>query len=192
MTLEVVSTTQLKVGTGRSVRLVHMREMVGRAVALLEAADRELGQTQEAARSSIARAASILLAQVGHPGQMSSPRGGAAALLPWQSRRVLNYIEEHLGTPLRVSDLSALLHRTEAHFSRVFKRTFGVSPHAYVLRRRIELASRLMIESTAPLSEIALKCGFNDQAHLSKRFRQQMGATPAAWRRGQLLQTCIS
>jgi AraC family transcriptional regulator len=190
--VDIVSMTQIKVGTGRSVRLVHMQEVVGRAVALLEAADRELGQAQEAARFSIARAASILLAGIGHPAHTSSPRGDAAALLPWQSRRVLDYIEEHLSTPIRVSDLSALLHRTEAHFSRVFKRTFGVSPHAYVLRRRIELASRLMIESTTPLSEIALKCGFNDQAHLSKRFRRQKGETPAAWRREQLLQTCLS
>jgi AraC family transcriptional regulator len=184
--VDMISMTQIKVGTGRPVHLVHMQEVVGRAVALLEAADRELGQTQEAVRSSIARAASILLAGIGHPVQRSSPLGGATALLPWQSRRVLEYIEEHLSTPIRVSDLSTLLHWTEAHFSRVFKRTFGASPHAYVLRRRIERASRLMIESTTPLSEIALRCGFNDQAHLSKRFRQQTGATPAAWRRVQL------
>jgi AraC family transcriptional regulator len=190
--VDIVSMTEIKVGTGRAVRLVHVQEVVGRAVALLEAADRELGQTQEAARSSIARATSILLAGIGQPAQMSSPRGDAAALLRWQSRRVLDYIQEHLGTPIRVSDLSALLHLTEAHFSRLFKRTFGVSPHAYVLRRRIELASRLMIESTTPLSEIALKCGFTDQAHLSKSFRQQTGTTPAAWRREQMIQTCFS
>lgn len=189
--MDIATLTQIKVGTGPSVRLVRVQEVVGRAIALLEAAGRELGQTQEAARSSIARAASILLAGIGHPAQLSPPLGGTAALLPWQSRRVLDYIEEHLGTPIRVAELSALLKRTEAHFSRVFKQTFGVSPHAYVLRRRIEHASRLMIESTTPLSEIALKCGFNDQAHFSKRFRQQTGATPAAWRRQQLLQTCV-
>lgn len=163
---------------------------ISRAVALLEAADRELGQTQEAARSSIARAASILLAEIGHPARPSCIRRNAA-LLPWQERRVTDYIEEHLGSPIRVSDLGALLNWTEAHFSRVFKQTFGISPHAYLLRRRIERASRLMIESTTPLSEIALKCGFNDQAHLSKRFRKHMDATPAAWRREQMSQGCF-
>jgi len=184
--------TQIRAGVGRSVCLVHIQEVVGRAVALLEAADRQLGQTQEAARSSIARAASILLAGIGESAQTSSPGGDSGALLPWQSRRVLDYIEEHLGKPIRVADLSALLHRTEAHFSRVFKRTFGVSPHAYVLRRRIEHASRLMVESSTPLCEIALKCGFNDQAHLSKRFRQHKGLPPAAWRREQQFQGCLS
>jgi AraC family transcriptional regulator len=181
--VDAVSMTQIN---------VHMREVVGRAVALLEAADRELGQTQEAARSSIAQATSILLTEIGHPVHTSPAVVGATALLPWQSRRILDYIEAHLGTTIRVSDLCALLNRTKAHFSRAFKKTFGVSPHAYLLRRRIELASRLMLESSVPLCEIALKCGFNDQAHLSKRFKQHTGATPAAWRREQPLQTQLS
>ena len=183
--MAILSMTEIKVATGCSVRLLRMQEVVGRAIALLEAADRELGQTQEGARSSIARATSILLAEVGHAAQLCGSRGGTAALLPWQTRRVLEYIDAHLGRSLKVAELSALLSRTEAHFSRMFKGAFGVSPHAYILRRRIELASRLMVESTTPLTEIALQCGFNDQAHLSKRFRQQTGATPAAWRREQ-------
>jgi uncharacterized protein len=72
--------------------------------------------------------------------------------VPGRSVALQTTIEEHLGSPIRVSDLGALLHWTEAHFSRVFKQTFGISPHAYLLRRRIERASRLMIESTTPLS----------------------------------------
>jgi transcriptional regulator GlxA family with amidase domain len=47
----------------------------------------------------------------------------------------------------------------------------------------VELAAQLMLASPDPLSEIALKCGFHDQAHLSKQFRQLTGETPAAWRR---------
>ena len=188
--MDIVSTTDLNARATHSARLVYMRAVVGRAVALLEAADRQLGQRQASARSSIAQAASILLKEIGQPAQRGSPAAGVTILLPWQSRRVLNYIEEHLGKSIRVCDLSALLNRTEAHFSRLFKRTFRVTPHAYILRCRIERASRLMIESATPLSEIALKCGFNDQAHLSKRFRQHTGATPAAWRRERLSQAC--
>ena len=58
-------------------------------------------------------------------------------------------------------------------------------PHAYVIQRRLEHATKLMIETDASLSEIAIACGFGDQAHLSRRFRAQTGVTPAAWRRAQ-------
>lgn len=177
---------EIKARPGNAVRLMHIREVVGRVVTLLNDADRELGETPEAAKSSIARATSILMAEIGHSATLVPRNDGVAPLLPWQVTRVREYIESHIAQGIRVSDLSGLVHRTAAHFSRAFKRTFGLTPHAYVLRRRIELASQLMIESSTPLSEIALKCGFNDQAHLSKRFRIHTGATPAAWRRTQM------
>jgi AraC family transcriptional regulator len=189
--VDTVSMLEIKIPSAHSVRLVRIREVVGRVLTLLATAERQLGQTQEAAKFSIARASSILLAEIGH--SAATPRReGVAALLTWQARRVRDHIEQHIGEPIRVCDLSALVGRTEAHFSRAFKQSFGVAPHAYLLRRRVELASRLMIQSSTPLSEIALKCGFNDQAHLCKRFRQHTGATPAAWRRAQLSLTCLS
>jgi AraC-like DNA-binding protein len=184
--VDTASILEIKARPGNSVRLMHLREVVVRVVTLLQAADQELGQTQEAAKSSIARAASLLLAEIGH-GEVILPRSdGTSPLLPWQVSRVREYIERNLSQAIRVSDLSTLVFRTEAHFSRAFKRSFGLTPHAYLLRRRIELASQLMLESNTPLSEIALTCGFNDQAHLCKRFREHTGATPAAWRRAQM------
>jgi AraC family transcriptional regulator len=186
-----VSMTQIKVTPGHPVPLGHVREAVSRAVALLEAADRELGQTQDAARASIARATSILLAEIRRPAQTRSDSSDVF-LLPWQARRVADYIEENIAQPIGICDLCALLHRSKAYFSRAFKGTFGVPPHAYMLRRRIELASRLMIESTTPLIEIALKCGFSDQAHFTRRFRQLTGATPAAWRRERVIPRSFS
>ena len=91
--------------------------------------------------------------------------------------------KEHIDRPIRVADLSALLELSQPHFSRVFRLSYGETPHAYILRRRVELAAQLMLASRAPLSEIALKCGFHDQAHLSKQFRRLTGEPPAAWRR---------
>jgi len=165
---------------------MQIQEVIGRVVTLLETADRELGQTQEVAKTAITRAASILMAEIGHPTRRRPRAGGAPPLLRWQASRVQEYIETNIAQPIRVSDLSALVSRTAAHFSRAFKRSYGLSPHAYVLRRRIELASQLMIQSSTPLSQIALKCGFNDQPHLCKQFRKHTGATPAAWRRAQM------
>jgi AraC family transcriptional regulator len=114
----------------------------------------------------------------------SSPAG---QLHDWQVRRVCEYIDARFGAPIRVCDLSAIAQRSECHFARAFKRTFGETPHDYVVRRRVELASQMMLMSDAPLSEIAVTCGFSDQAHLSKRFRRYLGQTPGAWRRVRML-----
>jgi len=83
----------------------------------------------------------------------------------------------------RVSDLSALARTSPSYFSSAFKRTFGASPHAYLMSRRISMAVEVMLGSDAPLSEIAMNCGFADQAHFSRQFRRTMGYTPSHWRR---------
>jgi len=157
------------------------RAVFARVVNLLMGASRELEHSQAAAKSSIHRAASLLQAQMRFEG--AERQGPSLALLAWQMRLVENYIEAHVDQPILVANLSALLDLSEAHFSRAFRLACGEPPHAYIVRRRVELAAQLMLASRAPLSEIALKCGFHDQAHLSKQFRQLTGETPAAWRR---------
>ena len=155
-----------------------MRAVFARVVNLLMSASRELEHSQEAAKSSIHRAASLLRAQMRYDRQEPSH-----ALLAWQMRLVESYVEEHIDQQILVANLSGLVNLSEAHFSRAFRLAHGEPPHAYIVRRRVELAARLMLASCDPLSEIALKCGFHDQAHLSKQFRQLTGETPAAWRR---------
>jgi AraC family transcriptional regulator len=132
-------------------------------------------------------AASILFTQAMRT-PSASPMGSPATLAAWQARRIVDYIDQNITEPLRVSNLCALVHRTESHFSRLFKRTFAVSPHAYILNRRLELALQLIAESDMPLSQVALRCGFGDQAHLSNRFRRRNGVTPSAWRQAFLSQ----
>ena len=157
--------------------------MVFSVVDLLNTAKRQLDVNREAARASISRASSLLWVEV-NKDFAPDPRGRSRrALLGWQIRRVRDHVEAHLSRRILVSDLSTLVQRSEAHFARAFKKTFGVSPHAYVLRRRVEKASQLMLVSDDSLSDIALACGMTDQAHLCKAFRQVTGQTPAAWRR---------
>jgi AraC family transcriptional regulator len=158
-----------------------MRAVFTRVVNLLMSASSELEHSQEAAKTSIHRAASLLQAQMRHDG--TERQDPSQALLAWQMRLVERYIEEHLDQQILVANLSALIHLSEAHFSRAFRLAYGVPPHAYIVRRRLELAAQLMLAGREPLSEIALRCGFHDQAHLSKQFRQLTGETPAAWRR---------
>lgn len=104
-------------------------------------------------------------------------------LLPWQRRKIMQFIEEHLTETIKVEELAALTKLSKTYFSRVFKSAYNESPYNYVLRRRMELAKELIVETDAALSEIALDCGMADQAHLCKTFRKVFGTTPNYWRR---------
>jgi AraC family transcriptional regulator len=153
-------------------------------ITLLDAAARQLHGQEQLVRGAIQRAASLLRRQIGSSAPDDSKEEGAR-LLAWQARKVLQYMDRHIAGPVLVADLSALVHRSEAHFSRCFRYTFGESPHAFLVRRRLELASHFMLETDTSLGDIALRCGFTDQAHLNKRFREATGQTPAAWRRSR-------
>jgi AraC family transcriptional regulator len=158
-----------------------LQVLVCSVVDLLNTANRQLDVNREAARASISRASSLLWVEVNKDLDRGSP--DHSCLLGWQIRRVSDHIEAHLGGRILVADLSAIVQRSQGHFSRAFKRTFGLSPHLYILRKRVERASHLMLISDDSLSDIALACGMADQAHLCKIFRQMTGRTPAAWRR---------
>jgi AraC family transcriptional regulator len=148
---------------------------------LLETATREFERDREAAKASLVTASNILQAEIVRcSGVDGSGTGGLAA---WQIVRVRAYIDNNLHRTIHVRDLSAVARRSLAHFSRKFKQAVGESPHAYIVRRRLERASHLMMTSAASLSEIALSAGFSDQAHLSRLFRQAFGQSPGHWRR---------
>jgi AraC family transcriptional regulator len=148
---------------------------------LLDAARRELERDREAAKASLATASTILQAEIERcSGANGATTGGLAA---WQILRVRAYIDSNLHRTIHIRDLSAIARRSPAHFSRKFKLAVGESPHAYVVRMRLERACHLMMSSAASLSEIALNVGFSDQAHLCRLFRQAFGQSPASWRR---------
>ncbi len=150
-------------------------------VELLETARRELERDRELAKASLITASHILHTEIERCSVANGcPRGG---LVAWQIARVQTYIDSNLHRTIHIRDLSAVARRSPAHFSRKFKLAIGDSPHAYVVRRRLERACHLMITSAASLSEIALSVGFSDQAHLCRLFRQAFGQSPANWRR---------
>jgi AraC family transcriptional regulator len=158
---------------------------VFRVIALLDAAIGQL-QQEQAVYGTVLEATALLRKLLDPQLRQEDAGEAKERLLPWQARKVLEHIDRHVTNRVRVADLSELVQRSEAHFSRSFRRTFGHSPHAFVVRRRVELAARYMLQSDTALSDIALQCGFVDQAHLCKHFRRVTGETPAAWRRAQL------
>lgn len=106
--------------------------------------------------------------------------GGLAS---WQLARVRRHIELHLTSKLTNAGLAALVGLNEDHFARAFKVSIGRPPHSYVVERRIDRAKTLLSDSDLSLCQIALAAGFADQAHLTRRFRETVGASPALWRR---------
>jgi AraC family transcriptional regulator len=71
---------------------------------------------------------------------------------------------------------------SSAHFSRAFRETFQVTPHAFVLDRRIERATELLARPDHSLLDVAQLTGFQTQQHFSRVFRQRIGISPRAFR----------
>ncbi|HEY3654351.1 MAG TPA: AraC family transcriptional regulator [Steroidobacteraceae bacterium] len=116
------------------------------------------------------------------PTATRAPRGGLA---PWQVRKMTTYVEMHLDSEIVTTDLATLAKLSTFHFCRAFRESFNESPDTYVVRRRVERAQGLMLHSDASLAQIAIDCGFADQAHFNKAFRRIVDTSPGAWRRAR-------
>jgi transcriptional regulator GlxA family with amidase domain len=107
-------------------------------------------------------------------------RGG---LPPRASQRVREYIDAHLNKNISVQMLADIAGLSMYHFTRVFKQSEGVTPHLYLIQRRIKRAMELLSDTNLPLSEIAFLVGFSDQSHCARRFREHVGLSPRDYRR---------
>lgn len=84
--------------------------------------------------------------------------------------------------PLSVDDLARTAGLSRAHFSRAFRRTFGESPHAYLLTRRLERAALLLRTTDRPVSEICFSVGLQSVGSFTTSFTRMYGAAPTAYR----------
>lgn len=150
---------------------------------LLDTARQKLDGDQEAAKALLTRATSLLRVAIDRRAAGGEAERGGGGLASWQARRLVVFIDARLDQPIRLNELSEVSKLSTAYFCRAFKRSFGETPHSYIVRRRLNKAETLMLTSDLQLSDIAIRCGFTDQAHLCKLFRQQYAQSPAAWRR---------
>lgn len=96
--------------------------------------------------------------------------------------RVLAHVRANLDRTIALEDLAREVGMSPSRFSRTFKEVIGRTPMQFVLSYRIEQALGMMRDPATPLGEIALACGFADQAHFSRSFKQMVGTTPSAHR----------
>jgi AraC family transcriptional regulator len=97
--------------------------------------------------------------------------------------RIRDRIEAELDTELSLACLAKESGYSRAHFLRMFRAATGLTPHQYVLQRRLSTAQQLLRQSKMLLVDIALKCGFSSQTHMNDVFRKRLGVTPLKYRR---------
>lgn len=97
-------------------------------------------------------------------------------------KRVCDYIEAHFASEIGVGDLARIAGLSPAHFSRAFKSATGLSPHKFVIMRRLSAAREMLVQSELTVDDIAHCVGFSNLSHFRRLFRAQFGAPPCAFR----------
>jgi len=127
-----------------------------------------------------------------HRGQPAANAGApGCSLAPWQLRKSQQLMLDRLESNISSHDLAKACHLSRSHFARAFKRTVGVSPHRWLLLRRVDKAKMLLATPRYPLAQIAMHCGFSDQPHFTRIFKTLTGSTPACWRRANFSQASV-
>lgn len=119
-----------------------------------------------------------------HVGPAPARPAAGQVLAPEQRRRIIDFVAAAFGDKLTLDRLAGELRLSPFHFARLFKASFGVTPHDYVQRVRLDAAARaLQRRDDRSIAEIADRCGFASQSHLTTLMRRHLGTTPSALRR---------
>ena len=98
-------------------------------------------------------------------------------------RQIEAYLKQNFHEPISVPDMAALLGISSGHFTTCFKASFGLTPHQYVIKLRLDEAEVCLRHTQEPIGEIAARLGFSSQSHLTTAFRKYRGLTPKELRR---------
>jgi AraC family transcriptional regulator len=99
---------------------------------------------------------------------------------------IAHFVDTHIDAEIRVATLANIANMPEYGFARAFRAFTGLSPHQWVMERRIAHAARMLRIKTHTVAEIAYAAGFSSQAHMTTVFAKRMGVTPAIYRKDHL------
>lgn len=150
-------------------------DSTGDSESVIDLTDSELGNDQLA----------VIMRWLG--GRLGAPAGAPQRLatggLPkWRLRRVLTYIDQHLCEPITLATLAEVAGLSKMYFAAQFRAATGCRPHECILRKRIERAQQMLLDTAEPLVSIALDVGFQSHAHFSTVFKRFVGLSPYQWR----------
>jgi DNA-binding GntR family transcriptional regulator/AraC-like DNA-binding protein len=112
-------------------------------------------------------------------------RGG---LCPARLRRVAELVHTKIEDELTLDEMAESAGLSPAHFSQMFRKSTGESPHQFVLRHRVERAKDLLRATEERVLDVAVACGFKTQQHFARVFRRMCGASPTEYRQEFLSQ----
>ena len=109
--------------------------------------------------------------------------GEAGASEPPEAAAMKAYLDQNVSRLVRVQELAETIYRSPDYAGKLFRRTYGVTPYAYLLQRKLELACRLLQSTALPVQEIAARLGYEDAHYFSGLFRRHTGRTPSDFRK---------
>src|SRR5580692_8538649 len=113
-----------------------------------------------------------------HSSLARAPRPLKAAMPGRTLKAVLGYIEDHLGRDLGLGEIADVAGLSVSHFKTLFRKSLGMPPHQYLIRRRVERAAAQLRRGKAPIGQVALENGFCHQSHLALHTRRVLGVSP--------------
>ena len=138
--------------------------------------------TKAGAQLKIKAGLLLLIAGMAENGQL-------AAKLPQTDHRaeamkkVMTYVRDNYASRIYIADLARIMNMNEQYFCRLFRRTIGKTPVAYINEVRIREAAALMEQTGLSVAEAANTCGFGNVGHFISEFRRQTGCTPLEYRK---------
>jgi len=101
-------------------------------------------------------------------------------------RNVIDLVQSRTSEDISLADMAAVTGLSISHFSHIFKRSMGESPHQFVLQQRVQCAKELLVSLNLRVIDIALACGFKTQQHFARIFRKVCGLSPTEYQRLKL------
>jgi AraC family transcriptional regulator len=106
-----------------------------------------------------------------------------AGMVEWKLKRALDFIEQNIGQDIGLDELASNSDMTPHYFCRAFRKSVGIPPYRYLVRRRIERSKELLISTDNDITDIALELGFSSHAHFCNTFRNVVDCSPSAYRK---------
>jgi AraC family transcriptional regulator len=116
-------------------------------------------------------------------GSLRTYRGGLGCA---RLRRIKEFVDAKMEDELTLCEMAQSVELSTAHFSRMFRKSTGESPHHFVMRHRVERAKEMLRAAELRVLDVAVACGFKTQQHFARAFRRICGVSPTEYRQESL------